>query len=265
MSAAPLLNIKGLTLRYGGLAAVEDLDLIVAEGALDALIGPNGAGKTSLFNLISGLTRQDDGEIWLGGARIDRLSPSQRARRGLARTFQNLRLFTETTAIENVLVGMHLHVGGSLLEILTRFGRFRQAERAAVDAARELLAFVGLSSVEYAPAGSLSYGDQRRLEIARALAAKPKLLLLDEPAAGMNPAETAALRLLLEKLRAQKISMLLVEHDMSLVMRLCDKITVLNFGRKIAEGPPDAVRANPAVIEAYLGVKGAAHFRGDAA
>ncbi|PNG27966.1 ABC transporter ATP-binding protein [Methylocella silvestris] len=265
MSAAPLLSIKGLTLRYGGLAAIEDFDLSVTEGALDALIGPNGAGKTSLFNLISGLTRQDEGEICLGGARIDRLSPSQRARRGLARTFQNLRLFAEMTAIENVLVGMHLHVGGSLIEILTRLGRFRKAERAAVEAARELLAFVGLSPSEYAPAGSLSYGDQRRLEIARALAAKPKLLLLDEPAAGMNPAETAALRLLLEKLRAQNISMLLVEHDMSLVMRLCDTITVLNFGRKIAEGPPDAVRADPAVMEAYLGVRGAAHVRGDSA
>ncbi len=258
---APLLDIEALTLRYGGLTAIDALDLKVEAGALDALIGPNGAGKTSLFNLVTGLARQNSGAIKLDRARIDNLPTHARARRGLARTFQNLRLFTQMTALENVLAGMHLRVSESLLDVLTRLGRFRAHERAAVREARDLLAFVGLASVEATPAGALSYGDQRRLEIARALGSAPKLLLLDEPAAGMNPAETAALKDLLGQIRTRGVAMLLVEHDMSLVMRLCDKVTVLNFGRKIAEGAPDAVRADPAVIAAYLGVKGAGELR----
>ena len=258
--SAPELQIEGLTLRYGGLTAVDCLDLRVETGSLHGLIGPNGAGKTSIFNAISGLVR-GGGAIRLRGERIEHLSPDARARLGLARTFQNLRLFSEMTALENVLAGMHAHVGGSLVEILTRLGRFRPGERAAVREGRELLAFVGLASAADRLAGALSYGDQRRLEIARALAAKPKLMLLDEPAAGMNPAETRGLNDLLGAVKARGVAMLLVEHDMSLVMRLCDRITVLNFGRKIAEGAPEAVRADPAVIEAYLGVKGAAELR----
>lgn len=258
--SAPELEIEGLTLRYGGLTAIDGLDLRVETGSLHGLIGPNGAGKTSVFNAISGLARQGSGAILLRGERIDHLSPDARARRGLARTFQNLRLFREMTALENVLAGMHAEVGGSLLEVLTRLGRFRSKERAAVREARDLLAFVGLAAASERLAGALSYGDQRRLEIARALAAKPKLMLLDEPAAGMNPAETTGLNALLGEVKARGVAMLLVEHDMSLVMRLCDRITVLNFGRKIAEGAPDAVRSDPAVIEAYLGVKGAAEL-----
>ena len=261
---APALEIEALTLRYGGLTAIDGLDLRVEAGSLNALIGPNGAGKTSLFNLVAGLARQDSGAIKLGGAPIDGLSPDARARLGLARTFQNLRLFSQMTALENVLTGMHLHIAGSLFEILSRLGRFRANERAAVREARELLAFVGLAAREATPAGALPYGDQRRLEIARALGSSPQLLLLDEPAAGMNPAETSALDDLLGAIKARGVAILLVEHDMSLVMRLCEKVTVLNFGRKIAEGAPAAVRANPAVIEAYLGVKGAAELRGAA-
>ncbi|VTZ28501.1 leucine/isoleucine/valine transporter subunit; ATP-binding component of ABC superfamily [Methylocella tundrae] len=259
---AALLQIEALTLRYGGLTAIDSLDLTLEAGSLDALIGPNGAGKTSFFNLVTGLNKQQAGTIRLDGARIDSLSPDRRARRGLARTFQNLRLFTQMTALENVLTGMHLHVAESLFEILTRLGQFRSQERAALREAKELLSFVGLAAAAHRPAGALSYGDQRRLEIARALASTPKLLLLDEPAAGMNPAETAALKDLLLQIKGRGVSMLLVEHDMSLVMQLCDKITVLNFGRKIAEGAPAAVRADSAVIEAYLGVKGAGELRG---
>jgi ABC-type branched-subunit amino acid transport system ATPase component len=256
--SAPELEIEALTLRYGGLTAIDSLDIRVEAGTLHGLIGPNGAGKTSVFNAVSGLARGQSGAIRLRGARIDPLSPDARARAGLARTFQNLRLFSEMTALENVLAGMHARIGGSLVEVLTRLGRFRSQERAAVREARDLLDFVGLASATERPAGALSYGDQRRLEIARALAGAPKLLLLDEPAAGMNPAETSGLNDLLGRVKAQGVAMLLVEHDMSLVMRLCDRITVLNFGRNIAEGAPEAVRADPAVIEAYLGVKGAA-------
>jgi branched-chain amino acid transport system ATP-binding protein len=263
--SAPELEIEALTLRYGGLTAIDGLDLRVERGSLHGLIGPNGAGKTSVFNAISGLAPRQSGVIKLRGARIDRLPPDARARRGLARTFQNLRLFTEMTALENVLAGMHAHVGGSLVEVLTRLGRFRPEERRAMREARDLLVFVGLAAAAERLAGALSYGDQRRLEIARALAAKPNLLLLDEPAAGMNPAETAALDELLAEVKGRGVAMLLVEHDMSLVMRLCDQITVVNFGRKIAEGAPEAVRADKAVIEAYLGVKGAAELRGSPA
>lgn len=253
-----LLKIDELSVQYGGLKALENLDLTVHAANLHGLIGPNGAGKTTLFNLITGLARQDRGAIDLDGARIDHLPPYARAQRGLARTFQNLRLFTEMTALENVLAGMHRQIPGSLFEVLTRLGRFRAGERAGLIEARNLLEFVGLGAAAQKRAGELSYGDQRRLEIARALASAPKLLLLDEPAAGMNPTETSALADLLLRIKARGVAMLLVEHDMGLVMRLCDTITVLNFGRKIAEGRAQEVRAEPHVIEAYLGVKGAA-------
>ncbi|WP_395664289.1 ABC transporter ATP-binding protein [Methylocella sp.] len=251
--SAPLLELAGLTLRYGGLTAVDGIDLSVAPNALDALIGPNGAGKTSLFNLISGYVRPSAGGVRFDGAAIESLSPARRARLGLGRTFQNLRLFSEASALETVLIGMHARLRASLPEILARVGRFRHEEREAIEEARALLAFVGLAGRESARAGALSYGDRRRLEIARALALRPKLLLLDEPAAGMNPAETDRLRTLLEAVRARGIALLLVEHDMNLVMRLAEKITVVNFGRRIFVGPPQDARRDRAVLEAYLG------------
>ena len=222
--SAPELEIENLTLRYGGLTAIDALSLRIETGGLHALIGPNGAGKTSVFNAISGLARGQSGAISLRGERIERLSPDARARRGLARTFQNLRLFNEMTALENVLAGMHAEMGGTLLDVLTRLGGFHAKERAAVSAARELLDFVGLAAVARTLARALSYGDQRRLEIARALAAKPKTAAARRARrrheSGRDP---RALNQLLGASGARGVTMLLVEHDMGLVMRLCDR------------------------------------------
>jgi ABC-type branched-subunit amino acid transport system ATPase component len=253
--SAPRLDIDALTVRFGGLAAVDDVSFSVAPGTVHGLIGPNGAGKTTLFNLISGLVAPSGGAIRLDGERIDPLPSWGRARLGLARTFQNIRMFQDMSALETVMTGMHARLEESLPAALLRMGGFRKSERAAAAKARELLTFVGLADAAQRRSGDLPYGDQRRLEIARALALEPRLLLLDEPAAGMNPSETHALENLLERLKARGVTMLLVEHDMHFVMRLCDEITVLNFGRKIAQGAPREVRANRQVVEAYLGAK----------
>ena len=253
--SAPRLEIESLTVRFGGLAAVDDVSFSVAPGAVHGLIGPNGAGKTTMFNLVCGLIAPTGGAIRLDGRRIDALPSWGRAQLGLARTFQNIRMFNDMSVLETVMTGMHAGLGESLLATLLRLPSFRSAERGALDKAWALIDFVGLSEAAHRRSGDLPYGDQRRLEIARALAGEPRLLLLDEPAAGMNPSETHALEALLEKLKTQGVTMLLVEHDMHFVMRLCDQITVLNFGAKISEGSPREVRSDPRVVEAYLGAK----------
>jgi len=261
----PLLDIQDLTVRFRGLVAVDHVSFQVEAGTVHGLIGPNGAGKTTCFNLISGLIPPTSGSAILAGTPLDGLPSWKRTRAGLSRTFQNIRMFQEMTVRENVMTGMQSRLQASVPEILSRTGRFRPEEQAAKARADELLAFVSLTASADRRAGDLPYGDQRRLEIARALASEPKLLLLDEPAAGMNPAETQDLVGLLNRLKQGGLTLLLVEHDMHFVMSLCDRITVLNFGRKIAEGSPKEIRENPAVIEAYLGTKTADRLKDGAA
>ena len=264
MSAMPqsLLDIQDLTVRFRGLVAVDHVSFTVEPGTVHGLIGPNGAGKTTCFNLVSGLIPPTSGQVTLAGTALDGMPSWKRTRAGLSRTFQNIRMFQEMTVRENVMTGMQSRLNASVPEILSRLGRFRPEEQAAKARADELLEFVGLQTSADRRAGDLPYGDQRRLEIARALGSEPKLLLLDEPAAGMNPAETQDLVGLLNRLKQGGLTLLLVEHDMHFVMSLCDRITVLNFGRKIAEGSPREIRENPAVIEAYLGAKVAEKLKG---
>jgi branched-chain amino acid transport system ATP-binding protein len=255
-----LLATRGLTRRYAGLVAVDGVDLAIPDGGVHAVIGPNGAGKTTLFNMISGLVAPSSGEVLFGGADVTRLPADRRARLGIARTFQNIRIFGAMTLLENVLTGLHPLLTSSLVGIVARLPRFRREEANGVLRARGALALVGLAEREGERAAALSYGDQRRLEIARAVAGSPRLLLLDEPAAGMNPAETAALATLIRRIVASGTTVLLVEHDMRFVMDLSDSVTVLNFGRRIFAGPPAQARADAGVIEAYLGAKVAARL-----
>lgn len=248
-----ILEIRGLVKRFGGVSAVSNLDMTVREGEIHALIGPNGSGKTTTLNVVSGIYTATAGSVKYKGEELTNLPPHAIAARGVTRTFQNIRLFANLPVLENVLIGRHTQLTTNFFGALVPNSATTREEREARERAQELLAFVGLPATAHLRAGSLPYGDQRRVEIARALAADPKLLLLDEPAAGMNPAETDNLVQLLYAVRDRGVTLLLIEHDMNLVMSISNRITVLNFGTHIAEGPADVVATNPDVITAYLG------------
>jgi len=249
----PLLEVQGVSKRFGGVRAVNDVSFRVERGMIKAVIGPNGAGKTTLFNMVSGFVHPDAGTITFGGAAMHGQPPHRVAARGISRTFQNIRLFPGMSALENVMVGRYLRARAGFLAGMLGLGRARREDRAARDRALEVMDFLGIARLADAEATSLAYGQQRAVELARALASEPEMVLLDEPAAGLNLRETRDLAALLGRIRARGITVLLVEHDMSLVMGTCDEVLVLSYGEKIADADPPTVQKDPQVVKVYLG------------
>ena len=248
-----LLESKGVCKYFGGLKAVEKVDMKVSAGEVFGIIGPNGAGKTTFFNVCSGIYAPTTGEIWLDGENISGMPPEAVAKRGMARTFQNIQLFKYMSVLENVKIGFHMHTKTNVFDAIMQNKRYKQDELLTNKKGLAILERVGLAEYKDVPAGNLSYGMQRKVEIARAMALSPKILLLDEPAAGMNPQETKSLMEFIQRLNANGYTIVVIEHDMKFIMNLCHRVLVLNFGTKICEGTTDYVKNDPAVIEAYIG------------